>query len=232
MKKIKTTIIKQLIVLASFIYRNIKYKNSDSFVKVNLGCGLKCLPGWINIDGSLTALFGSKKFIFFNKLLYKLAGSSKHYSFDVYNKIVRECNLKFYNLQNGVPLGDDSADVIYCSHFLEHLNKNDGRHFLKECFRSLKNGGLLRVVVPDLDFALVMYQRGEIEEMQDSFFYTSENWDFAAHKHNYNFVYLKGILESIGFVDINKMSYRNGDCPNIDYLDVYPEHSLYVECKK
>jgi predicted SAM-dependent methyltransferase len=135
-------------------------------------------------------------------------------------------------LIKGVPVNSDNADIIYCSHFLEHLTKNDGQYFLEECFRSLKKGGLLRIAVPDLDFAFAMYQQGQVAEMQGLFFYTSDNWDFTAHKHNYNFTYLKGILEKIGFVDVNKMSYRNGACLGIDYLDVYPEHSMYVECKK
>lgn len=232
MKKIKIFIVNQIISISSFLYKNVKYKTKDIFVKVNLACGLQCLPGWTNVDGSLTSLFGSKRFSFINKILYKLAGSSDYYSFDAYNKVIQKNGLNFYNLKTGVPFNDDSIDVIYCSHFLEHLNKNDGGNFLKECFRSLKKGGLLRVVVPDLDFAFSMYQQGKVEEMQGLFFYTSDDYGFAAHKHNYNFTYLKGILENIGFIDVNKMSYKNGACPEIDYLDVYPEHSLYIECKK
>ncbi|MEI7451743.1 MAG: methyltransferase domain-containing protein [Candidatus Falkowbacteria bacterium] len=232
MKNIKKIIVALIISLASCLYKNVKYKNGESNVKVNLGCGLQCLPGWINIDGSLTALFGSKKNSWINKILYKLAGSSDYYSFAAYNKVIQENGLNFYNLQKGVPLNDNSTDIVYCSHFLEHLNKVDGHHFLEECFRALKPGGLLRVVVPDLDFAMTMYQEGKVEEMQGLFFYTSDNWDFTAHKHNYNFAYLQSILAKIGFTKIVKLSYRQGECPNIDYLDVYPEHSMYVECRK
>jgi predicted SAM-dependent methyltransferase len=232
MRNIKTSIVRQVISLSSFFYKNIKYKVRNNFVKVNLGCGLQCLPGWINIDGSLTSLLGSKRFSFINKLLYKLAGSSNYYSFDFYNKVIKESNLKFYDLQKRVPILSNNADIVYCSHFLEHLSKKDGRNFLKECFRILKKDGLIRIAVPDLDIAMTMYQRFEVEKMQDLFFYTSSNWDFAAHKYNYNFTYLREVLSAVGFKDIKKMSYQNGKCPEIDYLDVYPEHSLYVECKK
>ena len=232
MKKIRKFIVKQVVSLGSFFYKNIKYRANANFVKVNLGCGLQCLPGWINIDGSLTSLLGSKKSSFINRLLYKLAGSSSYYSFATYNKIIKESNLKFYNLQKRIPINSNSVDVIYCSHFLEHLRKKDGQNFLKECFRLLKNNGLLRIAVPDLDIAMAMYQQGEVERMQDLFFYTSDNWDFAAHKYNYNFKYLQEVLSGIGFKNIKKMSYQNGECPEIDYLDVYPDHSLYVECRK
>jgi hypothetical protein len=232
MKNIKSFLVARVIAIGNYFYKNFKYKTNNNYVKVNLGCGLQCLPNWINIDGSLTALFGSKSFSFFNKMLYKLAGSSDYYTFNAYNKVVQKNVLKFYNLQKGVPLLDTSVDVIYCSHFLEHLSKDDGKYFMRECFCSLKNGGLLRMVVPDLDFAMEMYQRGDVEKMLDLFYYTSSEWDFAAHKYNYNFTYLKNILENIGFTNIKKMNYKEGDCPDIDYLDVYPEHSLYVECKK
>jgi predicted SAM-dependent methyltransferase len=232
MKKIKTLIIKTTINSASRLFKNLKYKDASSFVKVNLGCGMKCLSGWINIDGSLTSLFGSKKISFINKLLYRLAGSSDYYSFDHYNNVIQENGLKFYNLKMGVPLHDNSTDIIYCSHFLEHLDKKDGQKFLEECFRSLKSGGLMRISIPDLDYAMQMYQRNEIESMMGLFFYTSNDWDFAAHKYGYNYTHLKEILEKIGFVKINKMSYQNGECPGIEYLDIYPEHSLFVECRK
>lgn len=232
MKKIKSILVKSIINIFSYLYKNNKYKSLEEFVKVNLGCGLQCLPGWVNIDGSLTSLFGSKKNNLINKLFYHLAGSSNYYSFETYNKVVQTCDLKFFNLQNGVPMLSDYANVIYCSHFLEHLSKNDGRYFLKECFRTLKSEGLLRIAVPDLDIAMEIYQKGEVERMQDLFFYTSPNWDMAAHKYNYNFKYIQEVLSGIGFKDIKKMSYRNGECPDINFLDVYPEHSLYIECKK
>ena len=76
MKNIKKIIVEMVIGVSSHFYKNVKYKTRADFVKVNLGCGLQCLPGWINIDGSLTALFGSKKNSLINKILYKLAGSS------------------------------------------------------------------------------------------------------------------------------------------------------------
>lgn len=233
MKKIKTFIVKEIVRLSSYIFKNTKYQQKkNGLVKVNLGCGLQCLSDWINIDGSLTALFGSTKLPIVNKLLYKFAGASNYYTFDFYNKVIIDNSLKFYDLKNGVPLESNSTDVIYCSHFLEHLTKVDGRHFLQECYRSLKTGGLLRIAVPDLDIAMQIYQAGEVEKMQDLFFFTSSEWDFAAHKYNYNFTFLKEILEKIGFNNVSKKNYREGDCPDIGYLDVYPEHSLYVECRK
>jgi predicted SAM-dependent methyltransferase len=234
MKKIKPLIVKFTVWLASFLYRGVKYKpdsNSEG-VKVNLGCGLRCLPDWINVDGSLTSLFGSERFKFVNELLYKFAGSSKYYSFDQYNEIIQKNKLKFYDLRKGVPVADNSADFIYTSHFIEHLTKRDGKIFMKECYKKLKKGGVLRIAVPNLDVAFEMYKNGDTEKMLDLFFYTSDIFDFSAHKYNYNFKLINEILSDIGFKNIVKTEYQSGKCPNIDFLDIYPEHSLYIECAK
>ncbi len=56
-----------------------------------------------------------------------------------------------YNLRLGIPFPDDTFDVVYHSHVLEHFNKDEGGFFIAECFRVLRPGGLLRVVVPDLE---------------------------------------------------------------------------------
>ena len=56
-----------------------------------------------------------------------------------------------HNLLDGVPFADASFDVVYHSHVLEHMTKRDGEAFLRECFRVLKPGGVLRVAVPDLE---------------------------------------------------------------------------------
>jgi glycosyltransferase involved in cell wall biosynthesis len=56
-----------------------------------------------------------------------------------------------YDLHLGIPFADDSFDVIYHSHVLEHLERPYAEHLARECFRALKPGGLLRVAVPDLE---------------------------------------------------------------------------------
>lgn len=229
---IKKSLIRAITATASFLTKRRKISVSKGKTWVNLGCGLHCLPGWINIDGSLTALLGSRRFKFINKALYRMAGSSEYYSWEEFNGIVQKNNLRFYDLRKGVPLKDNSADFIYASHFLEHLGKKDGNNFLKECFRALKEGGLMRIAVPDLDKAFEMYQKGETEKMLDLFFYTSDYADFSAHKYNYNFSFIKEVLERAGFREVAKKDYISGECPNLDFLDVYPEHSLYVECRK
>jgi SAM-dependent methyltransferase len=56
-----------------------------------------------------------------------------------------------HNLNNGIPFPDQSFDLIYHSHILEHFSKTDAEPFIKECYRVLRPQGTLRVVVPDLE---------------------------------------------------------------------------------
>jgi SAM-dependent methyltransferase len=50
-----------------------------------------------------------------------------------------------------LPLPDQAASLVYSSHFLEHIPRNDVPAFLAECRRILAPGGTLRLVLPDLE---------------------------------------------------------------------------------
>lgn len=66
-------------------------------------------------------------------------------------------SVKAYNLLHGIPFADQSYDVVYHSHVLEHFPKEDAINFLTQCNRVLKTGGILRVVVPDLESIVKCY---------------------------------------------------------------------------
>ena len=55
------------------------------------------------------------------------------------------------NLLGRLPLESDTAQVVYASHFLEHIPRADVDAFLRECLRVLRPGGVLRLVLPDLE---------------------------------------------------------------------------------
>lgn len=56
-----------------------------------------------------------------------------------------------YNLANGIPFHEGSVDVVYHSHFLEHLDRDVAERFLREVRRVLRLGGIQRIVVPDFE---------------------------------------------------------------------------------
>ena len=56
-----------------------------------------------------------------------------------------------HDLSKGIPLPDQSCEVVYHSHVLEHIPRDSAPDFLKECYRVLAPGGILRIAVPDLE---------------------------------------------------------------------------------
>ena len=62
-----------------------------------------------------------------------------------------------HNLKQGIPFPNESFDVVYHSHVLEHFPKSEAEPFIKECYRVLRPQGILRVVVPDLEEIARMY---------------------------------------------------------------------------
>ena len=229
----KKKIVNIVLAGARYVLRTKKYNKffKGEINKVNLGCGLHCRFGWINVDGSLTSLLGTQ-ITSLNKMLFKMAGSSSFYTFEEYNDIVKNKKLWWFNLTEGSPFDSDTVDVVFTSHFLEHLNKVDGHRFLEEAHRIMKKGGLIRIIVPDLNIAIKKFNDGLVDDTLDTFFYTSKFDYFSCHRYLYNYSTLEKKLNEIGFMEIRQCTFQQGECPDIQFLDVYPDFSLYVEARK
>jgi SAM-dependent methyltransferase len=63
------------------------------------------------------------------------------------------------NLLQRLPFAANSFDVVYSSHVLEHFSPETAEALLRECHRILKPGGILRTVLPDLEFGCREYLR-------------------------------------------------------------------------
>jgi predicted SAM-dependent methyltransferase len=61
------------------------------------------------------------------------------------------------DLSHGLPFTGNNFDVVYHSHLLEHFSKTAGAALLRECFRVLKLGGIIRIVVPDFEKLVRLY---------------------------------------------------------------------------
>lgn len=56
-----------------------------------------------------------------------------------------------------LPFIDESLELIFASHILEHLPDEVVLNLLKECHRTLKKGGIMRISVPDMEKAFKAY---------------------------------------------------------------------------
>ena len=123
--------------------------------KVNLGCGPIGKENWINVDWGILAIL--HKFTIIEKILIKLNLFPKGYN------IPWPKNLKLHNCRKKLPFPNDSIDCIYTSHFLEHFKKFEAEKVINDCFRVLKNEGIIRIVVPDLEILVKKYLENDID---------------------------------------------------------------------
>lgn len=81
--------------------------------------------------------------------------------------------VKSFDLRRGLPASSGTIDACYSSHVLEHLLSEEAKFLVQDCFRVLKPGGILRLVVPDLEDIAREYLR-----CLDSADLEQENWDY------------------------------------------------------
>ncbi|OUC13632.1 MAG: methyltransferase [Alkalinema sp. CACIAM 70d] len=65
--------------------------------------------------------------------------------------------VRSFDIRRGLPFAERTCDVCYSSHVLEHLQPAQASFLITETFRVLKPGGILRIVVPDLEQIARLY---------------------------------------------------------------------------
>ena len=65
-----------------------------------------------------------------------------------------------------LPFPDGYADYEFSSHLIEHLSREEGARFIRECFRILRPGGMIRIATPNTGSLMTqyMYDMGKYEE--------------------------------------------------------------------
>jgi len=115
-----------------------------------------------------------------NKIKYVNIGCGKIFHSDWINiDLIKSSNIINHNIKNGLPFANDEIEIIYHSHVLEHLSKSDAENFIKECYRILKPGGIIRIVVPDLEEICQEYLEnlGNSYKTQDKNYLKKYNWN-------------------------------------------------------
>jgi predicted SAM-dependent methyltransferase len=200
-------------------------------VKVNLGSSLNVAPGWLNIDSSVIALLTCCP----SPLLRRLAGASAvagDIGADEFVATLRGNVFVHHDLRHGIPLVDASVDVVYSSHFLEHLSRSQGLALLDECRRVLRPGGLLRVTVPDAEPAIRALSDGRVEEGLDGLFMDGGTHEAHYHHYGYTEPLLRARLEQAGFVDVRRYACGEGETPELDVLDNRADGTLFMEARR
>jgi predicted SAM-dependent methyltransferase len=151
-------------------------------------------------------------------------------------------HFRIFDMTQYIPFPDNFVDLIYTSHFLEHLTYEEGAAFLKECYRVMKPGAIMRTVVPDekLIQASLDYCIGEFDELNEgcSKAHTKlqKYWALvhSGHKSAYDSQTIELALKEAGFPCIKHMGFRQSLSPKIliETIDMLPTISLYVDAVK
>lgn len=115
-------------------------------MRVNVGCGATPTDGWVNLDNSLSIRVARWPLV--------VGGLSKARILDTqsceFAKIATTKNIQFANASRRIPYADNSVEVVYSSHMIEHLDRREAHAFLLEVKRVLRPAGIVRIAAPDL----------------------------------------------------------------------------------
>ena len=115
-------------------------------MKINIGCGMAPTKNWNNYDYSTSIKLS--KYPILSRVLFKLKLVNEEQN--NYINYSSENKIELLDATKTFPFKDSSIDVIYSSHMVEHLHRDDAINFIKECYRVLCPKGILRLVLPDL----------------------------------------------------------------------------------
>ncbi|RKZ46239.1 MAG: hypothetical protein DRR16_24635 [Candidatus Parabeggiatoa sp. nov. 3] len=225
-------------------------------IMLNIGCGPVGHPDWINIDYGILAILHRYRFVESLITRFNLwpGGKGSPYA------VKWPENLKVVDARKRLPFEEQSVDCIFTSHFLEHVKKYEAIKILKESYRTLKRGGVIRVVVPNIDLVIKNCNVEKHDNQLKMVEYTNECFygvpDFGfkpptlwgeiqrvfmrGHQWLYDYEYMKFVLIEAGFNEenIQQCSIYKGNVPNLDVLEAHlatvlpSDISLYVEAKK
>lgn len=202
-----------------------KEARSLNIDRLHVGCGNILLPGWLNI------LFEKR---------------------EEYGRIIHRNGTLFlnYNLLKEWPFVESSVSYITGSHFIEHLDLNQGMRFTRECFRILKKGGVIRLSCPDLEVYATNYVKRNRAFFDNPLIrewccfknavtfgeiFIAKAYDSGgSHKWFYDFESLKHILETAGFKNVKRVGRLEGQTPDLEKIepDRRELETVYVEAVK
>ena len=147
----------------------------------------------------------------------------------------------------GLRVQDKSVDVAYSSHMLEHLDKNEADKFLREVFRVLRSGGIIRIAIPDIKKMVDQYnESGDADAFIEATHLCVPRPKSLAqrlrlllagtrhHQWMYDGLSLSQLLQKHGFVKIEVMPAGRTKISSHEPLDLKERDSdsVYVEAEK
>lgn len=207
--------------LGAEVYCNEEKLMSSEILKINLGSFVDTIGhGWENWD-----------------------------ILPIQQRITSGHKFKQWDVRMGLPLPDNSVDLIRMSHLIEHLTLEEAHNLFSEIYRILKPGGLARISTPDAHIIIKHYFNRDMsyfnpiqppeyisaptesEKLSRLLF----SGDYS-HKAIYDFPMLRNFLEQAGFKTekIHRVSsdFSYSEVMKAEAQDQHVEVSFIVEVIK
>jgi Methyltransferase domain len=138
---------------------------------------------------------------------------------------------------------DESAEIIYACHVLEHCKRKEIQDVLQLWYRKLSPNGILRIAVPSFEKAALTYikDRRPLSDIL-GFLVGGQKTEFDFHYMVFDWNYLYENLQLAGYKFIKTYDWKDTEHFFIDdYSQAYLPHldkgsgllmSLNVECNK
>ena len=217
--------------------RTYKFDPSK-FNGLNIGSSTICPPNWLGISGGITIFFiNLPKALLW--ILFPLSSRSKRQTWTEFKKSIKALNVVHHDLCFGIPFKNESIPNIFSSHFFEHLTDETAVFIANECFRVLKPGGMIRIIVPSLQNeatrmkkALEDYAVGNPDGLQS---FSTEEYQahtdpYGHHRYMYDYNLMRNLLNNAGFNPISEKQLGQGDFPDLEELET--RGGLVVEACK
>jgi SAM-dependent methyltransferase len=194
---------------------------STKGLRIHLGCGNDIREGWVNVD------FGPAA---------------------PPTAIKRGPDTSFiaYDLRSGtLPLDDGSCELIYSSHFFEHLEYDDGVRLMRDCHRVLQPGGLFRAALPNFEGLFRAYVAADESYFDLYSIYDvypdrppetvslADHVNLGVYEYGHKCIYdrekVMRLLRHLGFASVEITDYREGIDPG---AEIRRRYSFYVDALK
>ena len=114
--------------------------------------------------------------------------------------------------------GDGTVDLVYMCHILEHIKRNDLKKVLLEMKRVLKDGGVLRISVPDFDKLIEVYNAAgkDIDAITRQLM-GGQDHEYNIHYSVFNHRRLSELLKEVGYKKV--VSWDPDNCQYHNFND-------------
>jgi SAM-dependent methyltransferase len=193
---------------------------------LNVGSGPAAAAAWINVDGSWQARLAGHRWL--------ARAASRMFGIEIGHW---PRDITYRNVRGGLGYDDESVAVVYASHLIEHLYRDEALRLLRDVRQALVPGGVCRVVVPDVAAIVGWYlahQREPAEQRTQSssdllmgllllrpdrakgsgILALVRQWaDLHEHKWMYDQEGLLALVGEAGFTDVSPRGYLDSVIP-------------------